>query len=98
MSDINDCCECGGNIFTCICDSSLPAVQTPEEAVDWKARYVFAHEVKEGDYLVDMATFQKVYSVRTFEPYDSVQIKAGKINYSKRKTNGVWVLQKPEEA
>lgn len=69
---------------------------TPEEAEDWEPRYVFANEVKVGDYLIDMGTFQKVYSVRTFEPYDSVQIKAGPINYSKRRTNSVWILQKPE--
>lgn len=68
---------------------------TPEEASEWPLRYVNATEVKVGDYLIRQGEFKKVQSVRTFEPYAAVQIKAGGVNYASNNAQNHWVLQKP---
>lgn len=74
-----------------------PITPTPDEAKEWPLRYRYAHEVKPGDYLISMGTFNKVHRVKTFEPYDSVQINAGGINYARRKRDSFWVLVSPDE-
>jgi hypothetical protein len=103
--DQTPCCECGGNIITCTCDSSLPVVPTPEEAKDWPLYYLWAEKVKAGDYLIVMSEFQKVERVKSFKPYTSIQIVArsasGPINYARtnkhRPYDQFWVLVKPTD-
>ena len=76
---------------------------TPEEAKDWPMHYLWAEEIKPGDYLIVMGEFQKVDRVKSFEPYSSIQIAArgasGSINYARtnkhRPHDSFWVLVKP---
>lgn len=77
---------------------------TPSEAEDWPLRWLYAEEIKAGDYLIDMGEFMKVIRVTTFEPLGAIQIlargdKSGAINYARTNRHRVhdqfWVLQKP---
>jgi hypothetical protein len=70
-------------------------IETPQEAVEWPTRYVSAEQVSAGDYLIDLGGFHKVTGVKTFEPYNSVQIKTGNVVRSRTNRQAVWVLKQP---
>lgn len=98
MYDLNHTCDNCEGIDPASCLFNVEP--TPEEAEDWPTRYLPVAQVKEGDYVVDLGEFMKVSRVKTFEPYDSVQITArgprsGTIHYAYRNYNSVWTLIKP---